>query len=281
MSMVLANPNKLGQEVSLQVRDNVMSGGLRLPPDYSADNAIKAALLILPELRDSNKIPVLKSCTSDSIKNALFSMAIQGLNPDKKQCYFIAYGNKLAMTRSYFGDIAVAKQVDPQIEDVYPEVVYEGDKFEYEIKRGKIVGISHGQKIENKGNEIIAAYATVVYKDGKELSTVMTFEQIKQAWKQSNTKPVNADGTLNPNSTHAKFSEEMAKKTVTHKACKSIINSSSDANLFTQYAKKSSDEADAIESKAEIEENANAIEMEPFIDMETGEVIEVEESDPF
>jgi recombination protein RecT len=38
---------------------------------------------------------VLQACTRDSIANALLDMAVQGLNPAKKQGYFIAYGKQL------------------------------------------------------------------------------------------------------------------------------------------------------------------------------------------
>lgn len=270
-------------EVSTQVRDFVTQGSLQLPPNYSAENALKSAMLMLPEVKNKENIPVLNSCSPESVKGALLSMCIQGLNPDKKQCYFIAYGNKLTISRSYFGDIAVARQVDPNIEDIFPMIVFEGDKFEYEIKRGKIVAINHTQKLENKNKAIVAAYATVVYRNGGEVSTVMTWEQIKQSWKQSQTKPVNPDGTIKPDSTHGKYPEEMAKKTVVHKACKPLIDSSSDSNLLVRYAKAASDESDAVESSEEISENANQTDFDDVIDItEPAEVANKEsEADPF
>lgn len=290
MSNALSVINNITTAVATQVRGYVSQGSLQLPANYSAENALKAAMLILPEVKDANKVPVLKSCTQDSIKGALLSMCVQGLNPDKKQCYFIAYGERLTLSRSYFGDIAVAKQVDPGIEDVYAAAVFRDDEFSYKINRGKIVEINHTQKLENKNGPIKAAYATVVYKDGREVSTVMTWAQITQAWKQSQTKPVNADGSIKPDSTHGKYPEEMAKKTVVHRACKPIIDSSDDSNLVVRYAKQSSDEADAAEVEQEIRENANkeAIDADfteiPQCDPATGEVIDsapAGEADPF
>jgi recombination protein RecT len=267
--------------VSTEVRGFLSHGSLQLPANYSVENALKSASLMLPTVRGKNNMPAIESCTAESIKSALLSMCVQGLNPDKKQCYFIAYGETLTLQRSYLGDVAVAKQVDPSIDEIYSEAVYEGDKFDYEIKRGKIVEVHHSQKLENKKNAIIAAYATVVYKDGSEISTVMTIDQIKQAWKQSTAHPFNDDGSLKKDSVHAKFPEEMAKKTVVHKACKPIIGSSSDASLFGQYARKCADEADAAEVDEEVAENANkeyinveANEPPAGVDPETGEVIE-------
>ncbi|HEX3038184.1 MAG TPA: RecT family recombinase [Oscillospiraceae bacterium] len=256
--------------VSTDVRGFLAHGSLQLPANYSVENALKSAMLTLPTVKN------FQNCTQDSIKSSLLSMCVQGLNPDKKQCYFIAYGESLSLQRSYLGDIAVAKQVDPNIAEIYAAAVYEGDKFEYEMKRGKIVEIRHSQKLENKNKPIVAAYATVVYHDGSEVSTVMTIEQIKQAWKQSSSKPFADNGQLKPDSVHARFPEEMAKKTVTHKACKPIIGSSSDASLFGQYARQCADDADAAEVDAEVSENANReyIDVEGHeVDTGTGEVV--------
>ena len=78
-------------------RDKVLS----LPKDYSPENALKSAFLILQETVDRDKKPVLTACTRESIASCLLDMVVQGLSPMKKQCYFIAYGNKLQMSRSY------------------------------------------------------------------------------------------------------------------------------------------------------------------------------------
>ena len=86
------------------------SGALNLPKDYSVGNALKFAWLMLTETVDKEKRPVLSVASKESVANALLQMCIQGLNPMKKQCYFIAYGSKLEMQRSYRGSVAVAKR---------------------------------------------------------------------------------------------------------------------------------------------------------------------------
>lgn len=287
MSTQLALIDNITTTVATQVRGFVTQGSLHLPANYSAENALKAAMLMLPDIKNKNSVPVLESCTRESIEGAFLSMCVQGLNPDKEQCYFIPYGERLTLSRSHFGDIAVAKQVDSQIVDVYPASVFMGDSFEYTIKRGVIVDVLHSQKLENKDNPIVAAYVTIFYRDGREISTVMTIEQIKQAWKQSPTNPVNADGSIKPDSTHGKYPEEMTKKTVVHRACKPIIDSSDDSNLIVQYARQTRTDADDAEVEAEISENANSIpfDAEPIdIDPATGEVLDVapvEDKEPF
>ena len=244
--------------VTAKVKEFQDKGELFFPENYSPENALKSAWLILQETQDMNKNPVLEVCSQASIANALLSMVVQGLNPDKKQCYFIAYGKRLVCQRSYFGSMHVAKSVDKNIEDIYASTVYEGDEFEYEIKHGKAKVKTHVQSLENidKG-KIIGAYATVLYKDGRELSTIMTLDQIKQAWKQSQMKPVDEKGNIKAGSTHDKFTADMAEKTVINKACKYIINSSDDSNLMARFAKISDTEIAEAATEAEIDENAN------------------------
>ncbi|MFH2219090.1 MAG: recombinase RecT, partial [Pseudomonadota bacterium] len=68
-------------------------GEIHFPPDYSPQNALRSAWLILQNTQDRNKKPALEVCTKASVYNALFDMVITGLNPEKKQGYFIVYGN--------------------------------------------------------------------------------------------------------------------------------------------------------------------------------------------
>ena len=116
--------------VGKKVQEFVSRGELHLPPNYSVENAMKSAWLILQNTFDKDKRPVLQNCTRDSIANALLDMAVQGLNPAKKQGYFIAYGRQLVFQRSYFGTMAITKRV-AGAKDIFAELVYKGDEFEY------------------------------------------------------------------------------------------------------------------------------------------------------
>ncbi len=135
--------------ISKKVNEFISRGELHLPANYSPENAMKSAWLILQSTVDRDKKPVLQSCTKDSIANSLLDMVVQGLNPAKKQGYFIAYGNQLVFQRSYFGTQAIAKQVDDTIQEIFAEVVYEGDVFKYKINRGKKEITEHEQTLEN------------------------------------------------------------------------------------------------------------------------------------
>ena len=245
--------------VAARIKQFQNSGELHLPANYSPENALKSAWLILQETVDKDKKPALAVCTKESIANSLLDMVVQGLNPAKKQGYFIVYGNKLTFQRSYFGTMAVTKQVDDTIEDVFAEVVYEGDKFKYKINRGRKEITEHEQEIENiDGKKIKAAYCMVVDKDGQVKRTeIMTFDEIKQAWKQSKMYPIDNNGNIKVGSTHDKFTAEMCKKTVTNKVCKPIINSSDDGYLFKQSVNRTSEIIVEEDVADEIAANAN------------------------
>ena len=243
--------------VENKVRGYVNRGELVLPAGYSAGNAIKSAWLILQEATDKSNRPVLESCTKASIINTLQSMLFQGLNPDKKQCYFIPYGNQLTLQRSYFGSMKLARMVDPSITDICYDVVYNDDIFEIEKRRGHTIIATHRQKLENiDKNKIKAAYCSI-FRGDIEDTTVMTFDEIKSAWSRSKMNPIDERGNVKPNSTHGKDPASMAMKTVVNRACKYIINSSDDSSLLAESLKTTYDDtqtrADIVED--EIQQN--------------------------
>ena len=258
--------------VATKIRQFQSSGELSLPANYSPENAMKSAWLTIQETTDRNNKLAFEVCTKDSIANSLLNMVVQGLNPAKKQCYFIVYGSQLQLQRSYFGTMHVAKTVNPDIEEIVSDVVYLDDEFEYEKHRGKTIITKHKQKLSDiDKTKIIAAYCTVIYCEGKEDSTIMTIDEIKQAWKQSRMNPITEKGDIKPGSAHDKFTAEMAKKTVTNRACKYIINASNDDSLVISSYHNTCEESTETRVNREIKENANKIEID--VDAETGEVI--------
>lgn len=238
--------------VAAKVKQYSESNELHLPQDYSVENAMKSAWLTLQSTKDKNDKLALEVCTKDSIANALLDMAIQGLNPAKKQCYFVVYGNKLNLTRSYFGTMAVARMA-VGAKEIDPQVVYKGDEFEYSIERGRKRITKHIQKLENISPEnIIAAYCVVTFDDGRpDYAEIMTFDQIQKAWLQGINYKIGGNGV------HQKFSEEMAKKTVVNRTCKAYINSSNDNALLMHHFNRTEEAMAEMSVDAEIAENAN------------------------
>jgi recombination protein RecT len=252
----------------------VSTGELNLPADYSAGNALKSAFLILQGVQTRDNKPVLEACTPVSIHNSLYSMVVQGLNPDKKQCYFIPYGSTLTCHRSYFGAIALAKRMEPSIEDVVAEVIYQGDNLKYKIVNGRKTISDHEQAFGDENRTIVGAYAIIIDRNGNVIKTeIMTIAQIHQSWKQSRQNPFDNSGKVKPDSVHGKFPEDMAKRTAINKVCKGIINSSSDAAILGQVIRQSDDDASEASFAIEYQEHANTVPLIDVIDNETGEVV--------
>lgn len=219
--------DNISEQVLARIEDFQKTGGMVLPKDYSVENHMKSAWLILQATTDRSGQPALSVCTKESIANALLDMVLQGLAVSKKQGYFIVYGNKLEFQRSYFGTVALAKRTGGIKTEPVANVIYEGDEFIYTIdpKTARISIVKHEQKIENiDNNKIKGAYALITLADGSTQVTIMSMAQIRAAWGQGATK--------GNSPAHKNFAEEMAKKTVIGRACKTIINSSDDAWLY-------------------------------------------------
>jgi len=229
----LAIDNKFIDGLSAQLTQKEQYG-LTFPPNYSVSNALNSAYLILQETIDSQKQPVLKSCSKQSIAAALIDMTVQGLNPMKKQCYFVAMGGKLKLMRSYQGTMAVAKRCG--VKKITAEVIYEGDEFEYHIENGVKYIDKHIQNFMNIDTEKIqGAYAVLTLEDGSTYTEIMNIKQIKKAWSKGY-------GYKDGQGVHGDFADQMAKKTVINRACKNIINSSDDANLQEAFDNTSDNE---------------------------------------
>lgn len=256
--------------VSEKVHNYISCGAIAFPPDYSPDNALKSAWLIIQDTETTSHVPALVACTPSSVINAMLNTVIQGLNPAKQQCYYVPYGNKLVMQRSYFGTMHLAKRVCRDIKDIYAATVREGQQFEIELDKGRTVVKKHEVKFGDSDKPIIGAYCTIEFNDGTTDTTVMTIKEINEAWKQSKMKPIDENGNVKKGSTHARFSDEMAKKTVINRACKPIINSSSDSNLLIRSVR----DADICMAEAEAAENIIEKENSIPIDFDTGEVLE-------
>ncbi|MED2945479.1 recombinase RecT [Bacillus swezeyi] len=255
--------NNQNQLVSIQkdITDDVNKSltrlkddGLVLPSNYNASNALKSAFFKLQEVKDKNGKPALEVCSRESIANSLLDMVVQGLSPAKTQCYFIVYGNQLQLNRSYFGTQAVLKRLT-NVKDIWANVIFEGDVFDYEIDGGREKLLKHETKFQNRDNDILGAYAVIKTIEDEEILTIMTRKEIETSWSQAKTKSV-----------QNKFPQEMAKRTVINRAAKSFINTSDDSDLLVQAINNSTEneydneriDVTPDEVQKQIEENANS-----------------------
>jgi recombination protein RecT len=247
--------------------ERLQSEGLSLPQNYSYSNALKSAFFKLQETVDRSGKPALEVCTKESIANALLDMVVQGLSPAKTQCYFIVYGSKLQMNRSYFGTQAVLKRLT-NVKDIWANVIYQDDEFNYEIDHGREKLVSHKTTFENRDKELLGVYAIIQTNENEEILTVMTKKEIEVSWGQSKTGQA----------VHKKFPQEMAKRTVINRAAKAFINTSDDSDLLVQAINNTTEneydnnERKEINPQHEVDEKANTEELDikpdkPIIEM--------------
>ena len=270
---------KVKKDITVKVLEKINvfkeQGELTLPKDYSPENALKSAYLILSETVDKDKNPVLESCSQGSIANALLSMVTWGLSPIKNQVYFIPYGGKLQISKSYLGNIAIAKRV-AGVKEVRANCIYDGDDFDYEIdvNTGRLRILKHKPSFENIDNtKIKGAYAVVIYNDNSTSVEVMNMKQIRTSWEQGQSK--------GNSPAHSKFGDEMAKKTVINRALKTVIGSSSDAGLYEDNEVVKPTTENLV--KQEIEDYANSEvidfeEVEEFVEDEVSETPTTDET---
>ena len=248
--------------LSMQLQEKTKYG-LSFPADYNPTNALMGAYLIMKETTDKNGKCILESCSQASIANSLMDMATLGLNASKKQGYFIAYGGKCQFQKSYFGNITLARRNG--LKTINAEIIYDGDTFKYHIENGmKIIDV-HEQDFMNIDNDkILGAYAVAVMNDGTTRVEVMNINQLKKAWNQR-MGGLKEDAS----STHMKFKDQMAKKTVINRLCKLIGNTSTDGNISEISDRL--DEAAEVDMVAEdvayeIENNANQVDFEDVVE---------------
>lgn len=256
------------ESVIKRIGEFTTQGGVKLPPNYSAENAVRSAWLIIQETKNLDKKPALDVCTRESVATAMLDMVLQGLNPVKKQCYFVVYGNKLVMQKSYIGTISVGKRV-ADIKDVRGVPIYKGDEFAYEIdhQTGIKKITKHVQDFSNIDPAgVIGAYAIVTYNNGSSRAEIMNMKQITASWNMGNAK--------GQSPAHKNFADEMACKTVISRALKLDIGSTDDGALFDEDG-MIQDDVVASHVKQEISENANQEELSIEHEDEGGEYVDV------
>ena len=248
--------------LSMQLQEKTKYG-LSFPADYNPTNALMGAYLIMKETYDKNGKCILESCSQASIANSLMDMATLGLNASKKQGYFIAYGGKCQFQKSYFGNITLARRNG--LKTINAEIIYDGDTFKYHIENGMKVIDVHEQDFMNIDNDkILGAYAVAIMDDGRKVVEVMNINQLKKAWNQR-MGGLKEDAS----STHMKFKDQMAKKTVINRLCKLIGNTSTDGNI-SEISDRLDEVAEvdmiAEDVAYEIENNANQVDFEDVVE---------------
>ena len=213
----------ISDKVLTRIGDMVDKNELALADGYNAGTMLRAAMLMIKETKDKNGKTALEVCSGASVANCFLNMCIQGLDPTKRQCYFIVYGNQLQLFRSYFGTQAALRRAVPSVGKIVTDLVHQGDDVEFGTT-------AYGERyavrivtdpITNIEKPIVYGFCNIFGKDGELMgSTLMTWKDIQKSWSK----------TRSGGQTQKDFPEEMARRTLINRACKHILNSSVDSN---------------------------------------------------
>lgn len=187
-----------------------------LPTHIAPEKFERVALTALGQNTD------LASCTPQSVMNALVKCAQDGLLPDGKEAALVKYGNTATYMPMVYGLIKKMRN-SGEIQSVNAYVIYENEEFDYVIENGE-QKFTHRPKLTGERGKPVAAYCTVLLKDGGCHVELMNVEEIEKA--RNAGKAANGPAWKN-------WWTEMAKKTVIHRAAKRVPTSS-DIEKFMQ-----------------------------------------------
>ena len=257
MANELATKNSFSAELALALNENKEA----LPQNFNTARFVQNSVALLngnEALREFAQ----KHGTSQ-IKMGLLRGAYLGLDALNKEMYLVPYGSTLNFMTSYTGAIKLAKQYSVRpIRDIYAKVVHEGDTFRRGVRNGEPY-LDHDE-ISSSDSPVTYVYALCKYADGGMVYDVMTKADIENTRSASKAK-----NSL----TWSRYWEEMAKKTVIHRLCKTLTID------FDSKAREAFDSGLEIETdpkamaEQEIAESANQMEYDDsIIDAESEEV---------
>jgi recombinational DNA repair protein RecT len=199
------------------------------PESFKKKQEVAKFVSQLVNTKDKTGRPAIMSCTQDSIIDCCITYCNNELNFFRNQAYLFPFGNKLSFMIGKDGYVAMAKQLNPDIEDFYYEVVYKKDEFEYSKIAGKTQITKHIQKLENvtcKIEDIVCAYATCVYKNGNHEADIMTIQEIINALKTAQKGGFSDTHKLNPRIMLSKFPlRRLAKRKINQSANEEVRRS--------------------------------------------------------
>lgn len=170
-----------------------------LPKHITPDRQLRVIMTAM------NRTPKLWECEHSSLLQALIRCSEFGLEPDGRRAHLIPFRNnkksivECQLIIDYKGLVELAYR-SGTISNVHADVVCENDTFEYD----KGVIVAHKIDFRKPRGKIYAAYAIARMKDGGEVATVLSQEEIESTRKRSksaNDGPWQTDWS------------EMAKKT--------------------------------------------------------------------
>lgn len=154
--------------------------------------------------------PQLNACDPVSVLGAMVRVCQLGLDPER--AYLIPFKKECNVIVDYRGLCDLARR-SGEIKDIFAKTVYENDLIE--VDHGSISPIKHKPDLFNPGKPV-GFYARAIFSNGLERVEFMNVDQIQEHKKKYVRGRSDAwDSSF----------EEMAKKTVLRKLCKTLPQS--------------------------------------------------------
>lgn len=164
--------------------------------------------------------PDIADCSKQSVMNSLMKCAQDGLIPDGREAALVKFKGSAQYMPMVYGLIKRMRN-SGEVQSVNAYIVYDNDEFDYVIRDG-VEEFIHRPRIKGDRGNMMLAYAVVLLKDGGKHVEVMSKADIEKARMASS----NQKGSKTPTGIWAAWYEEMAKKTVIHRAAKRCPTSS-------------------------------------------------------
>jgi len=248
-------------DFSLALKTDLEEHSLALPDGFNTERFVQNAVALLNGNETLQKFCKEHKDGIAQVKSGMMRGAYLGLDFLNKEAYLVPYGNKLDYQTSYIGEIKLRKKYSVRpIKDIYADVVRQGDDFCYEVINGEPT--LHHKPLPFNGNPVIGAYAVCIFEDGGKQIDTMSLEELENTRSASKASKSPA---------WQKFTNEMYKKTVLRRLCKTIdidLNATQRTTLDEEMAI----ETDPIERRnADLETQANSME---FVDVDAVDVTE-------
>lgn len=163
--------------------------------------------------------PDISECSTQSVMTSLLKCAQDGLVPDNREAAIVKFKGQAQYMPMVYGLIKRMRN-SGEVTNVNAYCVYENDVFDYEIENG-VERIRHKPSITGNRGQFLLAYAVVGLAEGNPHIEVMVKDEIEKARKAS----PNQKGSDTPSGIWAAWYDEMAKKTVLHRASKRVPTS--------------------------------------------------------
>lgn len=146
-----------------------------LPKHISADRMVRIATTAL------RSTPKLAECSQVSFLGCVLSAAQLGLevNTPLGQAYLIPRKGECTLQVGYQGYLELARR-SGEVNAIYAEAVYPGDKFDYTLGLDKTLVHVPSQEDERESKPITHVYAVCKLKSGEALFVVLTRGQVER-----------------------------------------------------------------------------------------------------